>query len=91
MYSLDGNQIPTVKRKNKDVTTVAIAASVAGGFALLVIVAIIFVVTRRKQKSPEGMYDHQIETVSSLKLVRVYSVLLWFISFRTGISYYWYC
>ncbi|XP_018435752.2 probable LRR receptor-like protein kinase At1g51890 [Raphanus sativus] len=51
---LDGNQIPTVKRKNKDVTAVAIAASVAGGFALLVIVAIIFVVTRRKQKSPEA-------------------------------------
>ncbi|KAL0696686.1 hypothetical protein Bca4012_063866 [Brassica carinata] len=51
---LDGNQNPTIRSKSKDVTVVAIAASVAGGFALIVIVAIIFVLTRRKQKPPEG-------------------------------------
>lgn len=60
--SLDGNQNPTTKSKSKDVPVVAIVASVAGGFSLIVIVAIIFVLTRRKQKPPEGMYDHQIET-----------------------------
>ncbi|CAF2055399.1 unnamed protein product [Brassica napus] len=50
---LDGNQNRTTKSKSKDVPIVAIAASVAGGFSLIVIVAIIFVLTRRKQKPPE--------------------------------------
>lgn len=51
---LDGNQNRTTKSKSNDVPIVAIAASVAGGFSLIVIVAIIFVLTRRKQKPPEA-------------------------------------
>ncbi|ESQ30271.1 hypothetical protein EUTSA_v10011236mg [Eutrema salsugineum] len=50
---LDESHNPTPKSKSKKVLVIAIAASVAGVFALLVILAIIFFVTRRKQKTAE--------------------------------------
>ncbi|CAN6927797.1 unnamed protein product [Brassica oleracea] len=45
---LDGTTIPTVKGKSSKSPVVAIAASVAGVFALIVILAIFFVVRKKK-------------------------------------------
>ncbi|CAH8357644.1 unnamed protein product [Eruca vesicaria subsp. sativa] len=48
---LDGTMIPPVKGKSKKVPMVAIAAPVAGVFALVVIMAIFFVVRKKKPES----------------------------------------
>lgn len=53
-YSLDESKI---QKESKKVPMVAIAASVAGLFALLVILAIFFIVRKKKGKSTEGMYE----------------------------------
>ena len=65
-YSLDGTTIPTVKGKSSKSPVVAIAAPVAGVFALIVIVATFFVVRKKKTERNTGTF---------LRLVKTYTLI----------------
>ncbi|CAN8288256.1 unnamed protein product [Cochlearia groenlandica] len=54
--------IPTKEKKSSKSLVVAITASIAGMFALLVIAAIIFIVTRKKLKTNEAQATQSVTT-----------------------------
>ena len=67
-YSLGDTLNPTVKGKSSKTPVAAIAASVAGVFVLVVILAIFFVVRKKKTKTNAGTF------LLLMKKMKTYSI-----------------